>query len=661
MSSVPLHCNICPKGPDFSDISHLLTHIGSKGHLSHYFKAQVRGRQDASVRQQLDVYDRWYTEHQIEKLLSQRMVLKDSKRPNGTARATNKDKVSSAKPSKAPRIVKKKTSTLSIPQPPADAKPENVIDPRLSQPLSTSAQQRTSPPHSPALGSPGFDLTSLHRNPIPCMRTFRTTRSNPAVMDSEQQLPVSPLTNAIAGRVRDDSDTETDDGRSTRSHPASPIYPEPPTTEGLLALMDGAAQPSFILPPPSDKRRRQSGIEENPEPEKEFIPQTPELKGVYYPGMSLFDSASPEAQRKRNQRKDESLVAQIQRESLEVECNEYIYWPDGSLKMCRFITGDVQSSPFKEDTPPPPPPPKRPRGRRPKATNGKVKQGKHKTIQDPYNQQAVKAELVKQETSIPDFLQLPRAPSATLDSWLSGYPLAHGHLQEEEDQWLLNMGEPSLRRRRHVPSALNHQISPRVFGDALETHPNPLVPFPKQPSLQNGNSGDVSGPMISNYALENIGHPESMSHGMLMKSSVPRAPMELSRPTGTCRSNYTVAQGDKENLPPQEPYFEQVKDMVAHGLPRSTQCFFTVKDNQAPQMATTLPAEMAFAGMATPSVYRRSLNPLNPNAHLRRSLPYSSHYTPFHMPRVMEKSNYASQATLVDQAPGMQEDADQSL
>lgn len=79
MASIPLLCNICPKEPEFSDISHLLTHVASKGHLSQYHKAQIRSRQDASIREKLTIYDRWYERYQIEKLLSQRMIAKESR------------------------------------------------------------------------------------------------------------------------------------------------------------------------------------------------------------------------------------------------------------------------------------------------------------------------------------------------------------------------------------------------------------------------------------------------------------------------------------------------------------------------------------------------------------------------------------------------------
>ena len=69
--------------------------------------------------------------------------------------------------------------------------------------------------------------------------------------------------------------------------------------------------------------------------------------------MSIFDSASLEAQRLRNQKKDGSILEQMEYNSGVVEQVEQIYWPDGSLKQERLITGNVESSPLKEPTPAP--------------------------------------------------------------------------------------------------------------------------------------------------------------------------------------------------------------------------------------------------------------------------------------------------------------------
>jgi hypothetical protein len=79
-NGIPLHCNICPKKPDFSDVSHLLTHIASKGHLSNYYKVKVRASTEEACRRLIDSYDRWYTQWNVEELMSERMNQKDKRR-----------------------------------------------------------------------------------------------------------------------------------------------------------------------------------------------------------------------------------------------------------------------------------------------------------------------------------------------------------------------------------------------------------------------------------------------------------------------------------------------------------------------------------------------------------------------------------------------------
>jgi hypothetical protein len=79
-AKIPLHCNICQKRPKFSDVSHLLTHVASKGHLSNYYKVKVRASTDPVSRALIEEYDQWYAEWNVEDLMSERMSLKDRKR-----------------------------------------------------------------------------------------------------------------------------------------------------------------------------------------------------------------------------------------------------------------------------------------------------------------------------------------------------------------------------------------------------------------------------------------------------------------------------------------------------------------------------------------------------------------------------------------------------
>ena len=74
-----LLCLICPNTPYFSDLSHLLTHVSSKAHLSNYFKLQVRSHQDLEAGELLDEYNRWYKRNHMASLLSDRLSSKEDR------------------------------------------------------------------------------------------------------------------------------------------------------------------------------------------------------------------------------------------------------------------------------------------------------------------------------------------------------------------------------------------------------------------------------------------------------------------------------------------------------------------------------------------------------------------------------------------------------
>lgn len=620
MASIPLHCHICPKQPTFSDISHLLTHVGSKGHLSHYFKAQVRAPQNTSIRHQLDSYEQWYKDYHIEKLLSQRMILKDSKKANGVSRVTKKEKSASTKSSKIPKASSNKHDQAKPIQPQPNAITDNVIDPQLSQLSSAPIQQAAARKPSPTSSSPGLDLTSVYQAPVPRMRRFHPYA--PTAGPSHGMLPSSTAL-AATGAKRVGSDTESEDDAFGRQHSAKKMYPEPPSAEILPAFLhhENHGQPS----PPTSRGRPQRGQrtkEEDLGLEEDFMPRTPELKGIYYPGMSLFDSASPDAQRKRNQRKDESLIAQIEQESLEVECNEYIYWPDGALKMCRFITGDVQSSPLKEDTPPPPLPPKARRGRKPKGAVASTTKRKPRKSRGSEIPEEERPGPLKRETLISEEAERTKDSPALRETSTKdpGHSRARAQFEDEEDGWLLNMGEPIRARRAMTPVSLHEEYSlPDQLGDPFEPCPNTLQPafrrkYPQTMDKHMVNAGEIHGPadVFPEPAVDRL----VLNPGK--QDPEPSAKLEILAAT----PRQLVVESDKENFP-----------FVGHpAWEAPSHRYFVVKGNHELQVTATLPEEMAFAGMAAPPVYRMSLNPLNPNAHLRQSLPYTANYTSFRKP-----------------------------
>ncbi|KAL9062950.1 MAG: hypothetical protein Q9157_008517 [Trypethelium eluteriae] len=80
-----------------------------------------------------------------------------------------------------------------------------------------------------------------------------------------------------------------------------------------------------------------------------IVSESNKLKGVLWPGMDIFDSATPEMRRKRNQKKDTSVLEQLEQNSQEVEPNELVFTPSGSFKRQRRISHllDEESSPIK--------------------------------------------------------------------------------------------------------------------------------------------------------------------------------------------------------------------------------------------------------------------------------------------------------------------------
>jgi hypothetical protein len=91
--SVPLLCSLCPKSPNFSDISHLLTHISSKSHLAIHFKLKIRSQGEQDAKGKLDNYEQWYSDNNLDSLLSDRLSTKDQKKRNEKkARLSNASK-----------------------------------------------------------------------------------------------------------------------------------------------------------------------------------------------------------------------------------------------------------------------------------------------------------------------------------------------------------------------------------------------------------------------------------------------------------------------------------------------------------------------------------------------------------------------------------------
>lgn len=321
MNPGPLRCKICPKRPNFSDVSHLLTHVASKAHLSHYFKLQVRSHQEADAGELLDEYDQWYKVNNLATLLSDRMAGKETRR--------------------------KKPQTPSVRH-------------------STSYPLRRNDEWQPV-------QSSSSRQPLPSCLDPRL--SDPYLHAGEAAVDGGP---GISGNYTTPSDSATMD---SQAHPYSE-YPFPPSTypEGpLFGQWNRAPQPGpEVKVEPNVQTRRSlrnrtnrmgmSNVLRNrlghdpfvdhddvgglPGPDKERTDEIARLKGVLWPGMDIFDSATEQMKRKRNQKKDESILRMMERTSLGVEPTELVFSPTGILRKQRVISGNVEDdSPLKGESP----------------------------------------------------------------------------------------------------------------------------------------------------------------------------------------------------------------------------------------------------------------------------------------------------------------------
>ncbi len=618
MASIPLLCNICPKHPDFSDISHLLTHVSSKGHLSHYFKAQVRSRQEPQFLQKLEAYDRWYDQHHIEKLLSQRMVLKESKGINNNTRNASSRLSASSKLAKDTKKSGRVEATIHHRR--SQVKDEDVIDPQLSQaqptPAMASIPKQSYPPDVPMP-----DLPSQHRAYAPRMRTW------PAASPYKQE-PQVPPTRGPQRKPRATRNSQSESGSDSEQlffrSPTKSIYPDPSTLSGLPQMGTFRSSPP-IAGHGQDRQTNELDHEEPiPAPEDAESTQSPKLKGICWPGMDIFDSASPEAQRQRNQKKDDSILKQMELNSLVVEPLEQIYWPEGNLKKERLITGMVESSPLKEETP-------KPRRRRTTRDKGVLKNASTNNPRATKTLGFPKLSYPREDSHPADLGDLSKRALAMLDSPSPAYlTQAHLHADPAEDdnvEWELTAGDSKIgRKRRFVvydDDATEDELEqsketiggkPRVADYPYLHRPYSQPTTNQSPGFSDPNLG-ISFPMSGNFhSSHGLGYGMVASNGRDLDRQCYGLPQNV-------HSSSTV---NKENIEPVLNSSGRIEDgasQVHNG--RSSQRYFSVTGGYAPEFYDTLPPHMIFGGWSGSRLSGSSFNPLNPSAqHHQVKQPY---------------------------------------
>ncbi|KAL9132348.1 MAG: hypothetical protein Q9175_006476 [Cornicularia normoerica] len=604
MTSIPLLCNICPKDPEFSDISHLLTHVASKGHLAQELKAKVRGRQDASIREKLDAYDRWYEKHQIERLLSQRLIFKESKDTSSRVkRSVNSPAAGSVKNVK-PRKRRAKTSDKVLEASPVKSE-EPPIDPQLSWfPPSSPSPFLSLSVHG---GPPQHDQPFNHRYHIPRMCDEQNASANRRAAIASTPSKISSGQKLLQG-PGPDTDSENDYFNTFIRSPTRTAYPDP----SELLDLSFAFSPSRTVEPARERANSTPDLNGR-NVEKAESMQPPVLKGVKWPGMSIFDSASLEAQRLRNQKKDGSILEQMEYNSGVVEQMERIYWPDGSLKQERLITGNVESSPLKQPTPPP----KRQRTKAKKnvltdiSTNApKPTRRARKTPGQFAAMQASDLRSISKEALAT--LNPPPPPFVYPRSAHMGFDAAN----EEDLERRLTSGNVTNGRRQAF-DVFKDDVALRVSENAMSrTRPaKPNVRKEDYPFLHNAHGHQDPPPSQAAGFLarrtpfaplkSSAGNQNRVQPDGLPWDAQPRSFANISKPS--------TAEEDVENIEPILDGDGRVDEQVsqAHNE-RITQRYFSVTGNRPPQFFNSLPPRMDFGGLAESRYHGSTLNLLNP-------------------------------------------------
>ncbi|KAJ6109596.1 hypothetical protein N7486_001831 [Penicillium sp. IBT 16267x] len=327
MDSAVLQCIICPGQPRFSDVSHLLTHVASKAHLSYYFKLQVRSHGEAQANELLAEYDDWYGTNSLAQLLSDRMTSKEDRKQKRKSQL--KKTVDSKIQHTQRRSRRSNPKELLCPEAPAFP---DFLDPRLAE--------------SPEQVKRGSSTQYASLNPIYATpATSAVADANTTMqMDTDFGLVSTPPIRTVAHEEHGRKSGCADMGNA--------VLPETPKrfrTRGrpnaISLAMDGNIPDPFM-----DEMRTE--VSDEIDADKERADEIARLKGILWPGMDIFDSATQQMRRKRNQKKDRSVLKMMELTSLQVEPTELIFSPTGVFRKQRMISGNVEDdTPLKGETP----------------------------------------------------------------------------------------------------------------------------------------------------------------------------------------------------------------------------------------------------------------------------------------------------------------------
>ncbi|KAI8635465.1 hypothetical protein F5Y19DRAFT_461089 [Xylariaceae sp. FL1651] len=251
--TIPLICFICPKNSHFSDLSHLLTHISSKGHLHNLFQLTLSRDVDENAALALAEFEAWYKQNNISALLRARMNAREQ-RGNRQQRSQ---------------------TTLSLGS-------DSMVPRRGNRGGRSSRRSRGSSRLEIQHGGIDDDVVKFESDddegqPGPAYQPAHA----PYIWQPESLFPSDPnhYSGNISGQFQDYLREDDDSSKYEPSELYSP-FPSDDTTETI-----------------------------------EDDTGTLVLKGVVYPGMAGFDSATEKDRRMRNQKKDPAVLRKLEANS----------------------------------------------------------------------------------------------------------------------------------------------------------------------------------------------------------------------------------------------------------------------------------------------------------------------------------------------------------
>lgn len=212
------------------------------------------------------------------------------------------------------------------------------------------------------------------------------------------------------------------------------------------------------------------------DPQDIATPEHAKLKGTVWPGMALFDAATSDMRRKRNQKKDGSVLRKMERLATMVQPFEAVYSPTGELKKARHIDDlEDASSLIEGETPIP-----------------KSKQTRARKRLPLAEKNANAPRLVKRKLKTEDSMtviqrsgnELPSLPYLPSSSTVESYSLGVRFLpSEDEDVDLKPRMSPMVNGRRPATFKIFNDGSPTYNGKGSTAEDGSGLPENLRPQL----------------------------------------------------------------------------------------------------------------------------------------------------------------------------------